>query len=92
MMANKGLVSLKSLVNGGKRKTWAIEEGELDEHDSGEDAGRIVGVIAERFEADDVFLELAGFSKDLVLYWSDMMTPYALNARKRGQMPSFAIS
>jgi hypothetical protein len=54
-MANKGLVSLKSLVNEGKRKTRAIEERELDEHDSGEDAGRIVGVIAERFEADDAF-------------------------------------
>jgi hypothetical protein len=86
------LVSLKSLVNEGKRKAKAIEDRQLERSENDDEAGRLEGVIAARFEADEAFEEFTGFDAPMITHWAEIMLPFALNARKRGPAPKSSLA
>ena len=86
------LVSLKSLVNEGKRKAKAIEDRQLERSENDDEAGRLEGAIAARFEADEAFEEFTGFDAPMITHWAEIMLPFALNARKRGPAPKSSLA
>ncbi len=50
------------------------------------------GKIFAKFEDDDSFETYTGFPRDLINHWVDIMTPFALNARKRGPQPKSSLA
>ncbi len=44
------------------------------------------------FQENDSFLEFTGFPQNLIRHWTDLITPFAINARGRGPAPHSSTS
>ncbi len=86
------LTTLTGLAKKGDERVRAIDQRELPSGNDDSEDDLLHGKVTAAFEANNSFVELTGFTKELVSHWVELMVPHAANARKRGPMPKSSLS
>ncbi len=87
-----GKITLDSLARKQKERVDAIKARDLPSGSASDDEGDFSGKITAAFAENDGFVTFTGYPEHLVRHWSDLMIPYALNARGRGPGPRSSLS
>src|SRR4051794_38153513 len=86
------LTTLLGLAKKSDAHVQAIDGRDLPSGNEDSEDDLLHGKVTAAFDANASFVDLTGFSKELVNNWVELMVPHAPNARKRGPMPKSSLS
>lgn len=85
-------ITLHTLAQARADKVKAIKSRDTPASVSSDDEIDFSGKVTAAFIDNDSFVEFTGYSQSLIRHWTDLITPFAMNARGRGPAPSSSTS
>lgn len=85
-------ITLSGLAKAHQERVNLVAERELPSGGGSDEEEDFQGKITAAFEENQSFVEFTGYPSNFIRHWVEIMTPFSLNARKRGPNPKSSLS